>query len=332
MRSHLSLSFVAIVSGFSFLSIGDWGDVGAKTLNPHMGTYSPEFVLAIGDNFYDTGVTGIDDPQFKEKFEDTFTADSLQVPWYVCAGNHDYYGGSKGIQAEMEYTQKNERWHYPSLYFSKDLVGADGTKITLLSIDTWRINGGDTFVAFDPATNKSALRNITEVLTLHAQGAITDGTVKQLLKFFPEMDPSNPIKVSKDADQLQFIEDTLGNSSADWKIVMGHFPVHSATIFEHGDTKSLIKDLKPILENYGVDMYFSGHDHILQHIQLANVSYFGSGAGAREHRGVNPFYKGLKGHHEGTYGFMHHEGNKTSLKTTFVAQDGSEVYTYTITK
>ena len=68
----------------SFMSIGDWGDKGAKDLSPIMGKYSAEvlwitqsmsigvyecesfqFVLAIGDNFYDTGVSGIDDPQFK---------------------------------------------------------------------------------------------------------------------------------------------------------------------------------------------------------------------------------------------------------------------------
>ena len=37
-----------------------------------MAKYNPEFLLAIGDNFYSRGVTSVDDPQFKSKFEDTF--------------------------------------------------------------------------------------------------------------------------------------------------------------------------------------------------------------------------------------------------------------------
>mmetsp|Transcript_15033 Transcript_15033/g.23969 ORF Transcript_15033/g.23969 Transcript_15033/m.23969 type:complete len:204 (+) Transcript_15033:747-1358(+) len=195
-----------------------------------------------------------------------------------------------------------------------------------------RLNGGDTFVKFDPATNRSALRNLTDVLIKHEAGVITNGTVHQLLKHFPEEDPSDRVEVSSDSDQLQFIEKALSKSTADWKIVMGHFPVHSASRFEHGDTPSLVKSLEPLLEKYNVDMYFNGHDHILQHIVKNSVSYFGSGAGAREHNGVNKGYKGLKGYMEGKYGFMAHKGNKTSLETTFVNEDGSKTYTYTINK
>jgi len=314
------------------MSIGDWGDEAAKNVAPVMAEYSPEFILAIGDNFYDRGVSGIDDPQFKEKFEDTFTGESLQVPWYVCAGNHDYYGGAKGIQAEMDYSNSSKRWNYPSLYYAQNINTTDGTSILLVSTDTWRLNGGDTFVAFDPATNRSALRNITDILVKHQAGEITDGTAEQLLKHFSADDEENPLQVSGDDDQLKFIEDTLSGSSADWKIVMGHFPVHSATQKEHGDTPSLITDLQPLLEKYQADMYFNGHDHILQHIQINNVHYFGSGAGAREHSGVNTDYVGLKGYQEGSYGFMVHNGDKNSLTTSFISADGSVTYNYTITK
>jgi hypothetical protein len=37
------------------MSIGDWGDEAAKNVAPVMAEYSPEFILAIGDNFYDRG-------------------------------------------------------------------------------------------------------------------------------------------------------------------------------------------------------------------------------------------------------------------------------------
>ena len=81
----------------------------------------------------------------------------------------------------------------------------------------------------------------------------------------------------------------LKDSTAKWKIVVGHHPVRS--IGHHGDTKELIRQLLPILEvihlgqyifycilykkilviklnlqENNVDMYINGHDHCLEHI------------------------------------------------------------------
>ena len=49
---------------------------------------------------------------------------------------------------------------------------------------------------------------------------------------------------------------------ADYLIVAGHHPVLSAGI--HGSTSYLISNLKPLLEEYDVTAYLSGHDHNLQ--------------------------------------------------------------------
>ena len=46
----------------------------------------------------------------------------------------------------------------------------------------------------------------------------------------------------------------------------GHHPVLSAGI--HGNTPYLLSNLKPLMEEYDVTAYISGHDHNLQ------VSYF----------------------------------------------------------
>ena len=56
------------------------------------GSTDYKFILAVGDNFYSTGVKNADDPRFKETFEDVFCGSNLEkMPFYVISGNHDHY-------------------------------------------------------------------------------------------------------------------------------------------------------------------------------------------------------------------------------------------------
>ena len=41
-----------------------------------------DFVISTGDNFYDDGLTSVDDPAFHESFSNIYTAPSLQKQWY----------------------------------------------------------------------------------------------------------------------------------------------------------------------------------------------------------------------------------------------------------
>jgi len=80
----------------SFLAVGDWGRDGAfhqAEVAARMGETATalyaDFVISVGDNFYEDGVASVDDPKWKTSFEDVYTAPSLQIPWYVALGNHD---------------------------------------------------------------------------------------------------------------------------------------------------------------------------------------------------------------------------------------------------
>ena len=65
----------------NFVVIGDWGGQptypyttdAEKEVAAQMGktaaTIGSHFTVALGDNFYDTGVTDVDDPRFQETFE-----------------------------------------------------------------------------------------------------------------------------------------------------------------------------------------------------------------------------------------------------------------------
>jgi hypothetical protein len=86
-------------------------------------------VLVNGDNFYDNGVTGIDDPQWATKFEEPYDRPNLNgLPFYVVLGNHDAGPTSTGNkQAQIDYTflpvgngpgmRLSDKWQMPAAYY-----------------------------------------------------------------------------------------------------------------------------------------------------------------------------------------------------------------------
>ncbi|KAK4436793.1 Purple acid phosphatase 17 [Sesamum alatum] len=82
-----------------FLVVGDWGRKGEfnqSRVAYQMGRIGEEldidFVVSTGDNFYDNGLKGEDDPNFLHSFANIYTAHSLQKQWFSVLGNHDYRG------------------------------------------------------------------------------------------------------------------------------------------------------------------------------------------------------------------------------------------------
>jgi len=77
--------------------------------------------------------------------------------------------------------------------------------------------------------------------------------------------------------QFSWFENTLEETKTDWIIVFAHHPVYSS----EGGFVELQQYIKPVLEKNNVNVYFSGHDHNLQHWHINSVDYFISGAAAR---------------------------------------------------
>lgn len=92
------------------------------------------------------------------------------------------------------------------------------------------------------------------------------------------------------ATLLKDLEVALKESSAKWKIVVGHHTIFSAGV--HGNTEELVDKLLPILQENEVNLYINGHDHCLQHISSSNseLQFITSGAGSKAWRGdINPW-------------------------------------------
>ena len=65
------------------------------------------FIAVAGDPIHDDGVKSTDDPEWNLKFENIYTAPSLQkIPWYVVSGNHEYHGS---VQAILDYSKQSTR-------------------------------------------------------------------------------------------------------------------------------------------------------------------------------------------------------------------------------
>ena len=82
------------------------------------------------------------------------------------------------------------------------------------------------------------------------------------------------------AEQIQFVDNVLRNSTAKLNIVYGHHPIYSYG--QHGHTTDLVNHLLPILCQYQNVIYISGHDHDLQVLDSGcGFPLFVSGAAAK---------------------------------------------------
>jgi len=127
------------------------------------------------------------------------------------------------------------------------------------------------------------------------------------------------------AAQLSWLESGLASSKADWKIVVGHHPVYSEG--KHGDTPELIRDVKPLLERYGVQVYMNGHDHDMQHIVVNGVAYLTSGAGSK----TRPTRSGPNTRFSlgNTSGFLAVALTRDRFDARFIDWTGRPVYVFT---
>ncbi len=145
-------------------------------------------------------------------------------------------------QAVLDYGKVSRRWNMPSRYYSKRIDAGKGEKALLLFIDT-----------------------------------------APLIDKYREDSEGYPDACKQDMDaQLIWIEKTLCASNEKWKIVVGHHPVYAETPKDETERGDMRNRLEPLLDKYGVDMYFCGHIHNFQHIQPAgsHVDYLVNSSGS----------------------------------------------------
>lgn len=247
-RSIPKFKVPAKIPGIKYLQFIAVGDVGTGAAGQQdvaeamaaKATQEPiSFVLFLGDNFYEYGVSSVYDPQWNNAFVDMYNQPSLQVTFYAVLGNHDYRSNP---QAEVEYTRLSKRWRMLDRYYTFARKMDDSTAVQFFCLDT------------DPI----AYLSMSDAKTLSDTG--------------------------KEMQQLRWLERELSESTARWKIALGHHTLYSGG--EHGDNEVMQHLLEPLFTKYGIDFYLAGHDHDLELLKpIKGVNYVISGAGGK-HRDV----------------------------------------------
>ncbi|XP_074576769.1 purple acid phosphatase 17-like [Curcuma longa] len=282
----------------SLLVIGDWGRKGAfnQTLvAAQMGRIGEildiDFVVSTGDNFYENGLTGIDDEAFEESFTNVFTAESLQKQWYSVLGNHDYRGDVLA-QLSPVLRQIDRRWLcLRSFVINAEIVEFFFVDTTPFVEHYWSKPKGHHYDWRGVAPRETYISNLVKDLDL-----------------------------------------ALKESTARWKVVVGHHTITSASI--HGDTIELQSLLLPILKENGVDFYINGHDHCLEQISSNDcpLQFLTSGGGSKAWRGIlNPVSDKLEFFYDGQ-GFMSLQLTRTQAHVVFYDAFGNALHKQAMTK
>jgi tartrate-resistant acid phosphatase type 5 len=244
----------------NFLAVGDWGREGnahqrdvairmaesAKELNVR-------FVISVGDNFYEDGVTGVDDPAWEKSFETVYDAPSLQVPWWVALGNHDYHGNA---QAQLDYSAKSKRWQLPARWYAHREKAPDGAAVEFFFTDT------------------------SPMLSQY----YTDGAVKVKVG---DQKKNVPVQLAwldgaLGASKADW-KIVIGHHPVYSGKLTGNANMRASDKAErvNGGQPDLIANLDPILQRHKVQLYLNGHDHDLAHNHRGETHFVCTGAGSQ---------------------------------------------------
>ncbi len=144
------------------------------------------------------------------------------------------------VRAQIAYARRDVRWRLPDRYYSVNKQIDARTHAQFVVLDTTPFAEVDQRAAVDR----------------ESYGTAYDPTL-----------------------QSYWLRHMLAPSRSAWRIVVGHHPIRSAGSF-HGDTPALRNQVDPLLRQYGVQTYFNGHEHDLQHLAEDGLHYVVSGAGS----------------------------------------------------
>lgn len=173
-----ALFSVAADSSWNFVALGDTGKANegqhqvGQAISEDCRKNLCDFGVLLGDNFYEVGVTSVQDPQWRDKFEIPYQ--DFPKDFYVILGNHDYGKYAKDWdrgQHQLDYGKQNPKWKMPNFYYS-----FSHKNILFIALDTSRLfHNKDTEAQIQFVKNTLAKRKEKWVIVLAHHPYISNG-------------------------------------------------------------------------------------------------------------------------------------------------------------
>jgi len=267
----------------------------------------PLAVLTVGDNFQTTGgLNSVLDKEFNESFVYPYRFQTLDVPWFTSLGNMDYID-TTGCGSKEEKEQRQ------CLLFGRQMERSPLYQMS------------PRLRARDPRWFEDRFYTI-KVNDIEILFADTSVFVSEYYQYPWAKDVKGGLAQQDPKEQLAYLESALADSTATWKLLLGHHPMHSNGYY--GGYEEVTQALDPLIRRYNVTAYFNGHDHSQQHIVSEDVHYFTQGAGSVTHQGFVTREPAL--FESDLSGFTALKFDPESLVVYFFDDQGNGLYNYTI--
>jgi len=204
--------------------------------------------VMLGDNVYPNGPTGgADGVDDAKRFDDILLtpfrdfgklADGFRI--YAALGNHDWRTSREAALGEVRYLESTPPFYMDGLFYRVKPPAARG-EVELFVLDTEVLLAGTTVYEDVLADDGSELPST-------------------------EVEVPEPWTVPQNAQErgmFEWLERSLRESKARWKIVMGHHPLWSSAGSKFEQAKVMRRLILPTLCRYA-DLYLAGHEHTLE--------------------------------------------------------------------
>ncbi len=144
--------------------------------------------------------------------------------------------------------------------------------------------------------------------------------------FFVNSNSEESAGTSSASTQGQWLKNALAASSAQWKLVIFHYPAYtSGTEGDH-------ENMQWPFQQWGATAVLSAHDHMYERILKNGFPYFVNGLGGATIIPPNSTESGSQVRYSSDYGAMLIETGATTINFKFINRSGSVKDNYTITK
>jgi tartrate-resistant acid phosphatase type 5 len=207
-----------------------------------------DFAAMLGDNIYPNGATrGADGHDDAARFEKIFAvpfgpfadlAPDFRI--YSALGNHDWNTSREGAMDQVVYLAHTPPFFMGGIAYRVKPRAAHGD-VELFVIDTTVMLAGHTVY----------------------EDALADDASEMPPTELAAPDPWVVPATAAERDMAAWLERALRDSTARWKIVLGHHPLWSSAGSKYEQARVLRNLILPSLCRYA-DAYLAGHDHTLE--------------------------------------------------------------------